>query len=412
MPIAAVPHYLRDQPLASAAPGLRFGMYLQAWGVDTRSQQPLWTLEDRGYKTSGPDKREREVAQNNKRSAFDSACQLHPDDVARLQALLARQTALAGPLLAAGRLLCLHTQSMSPFTTGLGLEHPLENGFSFLDPYGLPYLPGSGIKGVLRDAASLELGWDDEAVAALFGAPDVRGALQFWDVLPQVANNRLLVDVMTPHQTHYYQRKGQRNGTSASGPEQAPHDSGQPNPIHFLTVPPGSTFVFHVACDVAHLKKHAAALAEGGLWQQRVAEAFDLAFEWLGFGAKTAVGYGALRRDEQQERAAAALAQRQAQQLLRAEQDKQLTAAQRVVRDYADKMAQRAEQLAGRKTAVGQAEYGDAQALVKQAQGAEWTAADRAAAADAIEQWAPRLINLDAKDLRKKLRLNELRTAG
>ena len=35
------------------------------------------------------------------------------------------------------------------------MEHPLENGFAFLQPYGLPYLAGSGVKGVLRQTARL-----------------------------------------------------------------------------------------------------------------------------------------------------------------------------------------------------------------------------------------------------------------
>ncbi|MBN8507908.1 MAG: type III-B CRISPR module RAMP protein Cmr6 [Burkholderiales bacterium] len=113
-------------------------------------------------------------------------------------------------------------------------------------------------------------------------------------MLPQIAGDALQVEVMTPHQSHYYQGKAEpRSGGSSS-----PHDSGQPNPIHFLTVPPGSRFTFHVQCDLPFLARLAPALAEGGQWQALLQAAFAHAFAWLGFGAKTAVGYGAMREDE------------------------------------------------------------------------------------------------------------------
>ena len=42
---------------------------------------------------------------------------------------------------------------ISPLATGLGNPHPVENGFAFLSPYGVPYIAGSGVKGVFRRAA-------------------------------------------------------------------------------------------------------------------------------------------------------------------------------------------------------------------------------------------------------------------
>ena len=107
----------------------------------------------------------------------------------------------------------------------------------------------------------------------------------FWDVIPQIKGDSLTVEIMTPHQSHYYQ-----NGAT-------PHESGQPNPISFLTVPPKSGFVFHVQCDLAHLDRIAPALAANGLWKTLLEAAFTHAFKWLGFGAKTAVGYGAMGED-------------------------------------------------------------------------------------------------------------------
>lgn len=245
----------------------------------------------------------------------------------------------------------VETVSISHFTTGLGNEHPLENGFAFLNPYGLPYLPGSGVKGVVRHAAQ-ELaegmwgdtkGWSAEPVYTLMQGEGklarpvldertkqpvklsvidvllgreppqgdsnaVRGALSFWDVIPQIEGESLMVEIMTPHQSHYYQIDKKKNPQPPHF--QSPHDSGQPTPICFLTVPPGSTFTFHVICDEAHLVRLTRDHPDGvpdllqkgddakPVWQTLLAAAFEHAFERLGFGAKTAVGYGAMRWQE------------------------------------------------------------------------------------------------------------------
>ncbi|PZP50172.1 MAG: hypothetical protein DI596_15265, partial [Azospira oryzae] len=67
------------------------------------------------------------------------------------ESLSERQNKLAEQ--AASSIYTISALATAPFTTGLGNEHPLENGFAFLWPYGLPYLPGSGVKGVVRRAA-------------------------------------------------------------------------------------------------------------------------------------------------------------------------------------------------------------------------------------------------------------------
>ena len=258
--------------------------------------------------------------------------------------ILARQRQLA--LNSAGAVLSIAARSIAPFTTGLGNEHPLENGFAFLNPYGLPYLPGSGVKGVLRQAAR-ELasgdwgdpkGWTKEPIHqikvgrdlvdlspldVLFGRESVngdsrhvRGALTFWDVIPQIKGDALAVDIMTPHQSHYYQQRRDRK----AGDSTSPHDSGQPNPISFLTVPAGSDFTFHVTCDLAHLERLAPDLSRENRWKTLLAAALEHAFAWLGFGAKTAVGYGAMLSESQRKREEEQLKLRAAQERLQREQ--------------------------------------------------------------------------------------------
>lgn len=284
MAIAAVPKYL-GQDFRDAAPGHTFYLYFPIWEPDARKP---WSID-----TSA------------KTKAARQAGKLSDDDRRRMHALAERQAALAQSLLGQSRrgLWQLPARSTAPFATGLGMEHPLENGFAFLSPYGLPYLPGSGIKGVVRQAAR-ELaegefgepnagGWSKPTIDALFGKPadngedTRRGALAFWDAYPVLADKQTLqVEIMTPHQTHYY----------IGG--QSPHDSGSPNPIPFLAIPPGTRFCFYVECNRPLLERLDASLAAAERWQALLDAAFRHAFDWLGFGAKTAVGYGAMAVDE------------------------------------------------------------------------------------------------------------------
>lgn len=321
MPIAAVPAYL-GKDFRTASPGMRFGMFLELWGVNSRTGKRLWSTHDINYRQAGPRRQQREFKDEQKTHAINSACRLSSNDKSLMQAAGARQQAIASWIPETNHFRKT-TKSIAPFTTGLGNEHPLENGFSFLNPYGLPYLPGSGVKGVVRRSAK-ELasgewgdshGWHKEQrhsltskprdanelclIDALFGLESTsgedrqfRGLLTFWDVIPQIRGSRLAVDVMTPHQAHYFQ-----NGES-------PHDSGSPNPIAFLTVPPRSEFTFHVSCDTRRLRRMTASdasLTRYAAWKDLLDAAFAHAFQWLGFGAKTAVGYGTMRFDAERE---------------------------------------------------------------------------------------------------------------
>lgn len=338
---------------AEAAPGHRFNLYFSIW-------REHWSADNTG-----------------KKSAIKDCTGIPPSVAAVLKGLRVRQQALFD---AYPEGLHVSAVSTAPFATGLGNEHPVENGFAFLTPYGLPYLAGSGVKGILRRAAEelalfpedyarqgtpgltlLDVWWlfgfegaagawwiltrkeeerlSEEAkarraalrnrflehCATLADRPDLlaficrvvppggnrvhyldnprlfldeldsrrgeihsRGALSFWDVFPAPPHGTLSVEIMTPHYGDYYQRK-----LSPLYPDgMTPHDAGQPNPIPFLAVPPESAFDFHVICAAQDLP-------EGlrGTWKSLAMSIFDHAFHWLGFGAKTAVGYGVMKRD-------------------------------------------------------------------------------------------------------------------
>ena len=433
MPIAAVPEYL-GKDFATASPGLRFGMYLPLWGSNQRSKQLLWSTHDIAYEVRGQQQQEREVKKENKVTALQQACALSAADKHIGKAMAQRQNQIFDHMPPAQGLR-LHATAVAPFTTGLGNEHPLENGFAFLNPYGLPYLAGSGVKGVLRTAAKeLASGqWDSQewqhaedprhevhnqqgqrlfdasdldvlfGSEALDGENHLRGVLSFWDVIPQIEGNSLMVEIMTPHQSHYYQKQ-------KDAPVISPHDSGSPNPISFLTVPPKSQFAFHVVCDSARLEHLAPDLANNDRWKALLTEAFEHAFAWLGFGAKTSVGYGAMDRDTKIE---AKLANAQAEAQAAADQAAKMASLSdnaRQIEEYVLACKNRAEQLRGGKDKPNTDLHAKARTLSKTAlEGADWTAEEKRAAAEALAEWLPQVVAVDMKDERKKLKLAVLR---
>jgi len=337
---AAVPRYVAERitDRTETAPGHRFSLYFPFF---EQNWEPTKTETKKSLKKVLP---------------MDSVKKL-------VESLVKRQIQVISKSGSEEMFHIIACKSQSPFATGLGNEHPLENGFSFLSPYGVPYLPGSSVKGVLRRAAELAALFPDEYppqkdvlkdfslldVWLLFGfegdsfaafpqqdyektpwgqalekqlqymvqspkllyfinhagleakekekyrnAPQTfladlcrkhsevrkrvhtRGALTFWDVFPDCSS--LEIEVMTPHQSDYYQNGG------------TPHDAGQPNPIFFLTVPPDTKFAFFVQCDLLRLP-------EGYDWKPKLGAFFEGACKWQGFGAKTAVGFGDMRID-------------------------------------------------------------------------------------------------------------------
>jgi CRISPR-associated protein Cmr6 len=265
---AAVPAYMHIDPLAlPPPPGHKYGIYFPIWSND-------WKKVD-GEKNSAL------------KEVFDYE-RFKP----LTESLLSRQQSVSEDL--GDAVFSLPAQSLSPFMTGTGMEHPLENGFAFLSPYGLPYLPGSGVKGVLRRTAEYlsnlefndaDCSWNNAAIDVLFGPGTNadenarRGALVFWDIYIQPKDYKLGMDILTPHYGDYY--KG----------DTTPHDSGQPVPVPFLVIPQEAKFQFYVQCNAEFIQDEQLK----NNWRTLVKTLLEHSFEWLGFGAKTASGYGQLK---------------------------------------------------------------------------------------------------------------------
>lgn len=182
----------------------------------------------------------------------------------------------------------LPMRSDSRWVTGLGRSHPVENGFAWHPTLGTAYLPGSSLKGMVR-AWARELGETDQAIRLLgpeAGNSSKRvGEWIFFDALP-TKPVQLEMDIMTPHYSKYY----------ADPLNQSPHDREDPIPIPFLTVAKDQPFLFAIAprrpkdgCEKQQKDR------------ERLSDWIQQALEWIGAGAKTAVGYGRFQENQNEQ---------------------------------------------------------------------------------------------------------------
>ena len=188
-----------------------------------------------------------------------------------LEVVHARQAHILARLRGGGRGEAFQSILVTRFATGLGGPHPTEIGFTFDRSVGVPYLPGSSVKGLARAAAELRA---DPLTETLFGPDRIErngdantGDLVFLDAYP--ANlPQLEIDIINCHHPAYY----------AGGPPY-PSETEDPVPVYFLTVAAGTTWIFRL-------------LSRSGEHAARGAELLRFGLKELGAGAKTAVGYG------------------------------------------------------------------------------------------------------------------------
>ena len=170
------------------------------------------------------------------------------------------------------RSMTLRVANGSVLAIGLGNPSALfEMGFTLDRTLGVPYLPGSAVRGATRSFANLEgQGADADA---LFGTPDCAGTVAVFDALPNI-DVTVGTEVITPHFAEWY-----TNG-------EAPGEWYSPVPVEFLVLTGGSFSVdlldTMVGSDRPDLES-AAELVANGL--------FD-----LGIGGKTSSGFGVLER--------------------------------------------------------------------------------------------------------------------
>src|SRR5205823_1780838 len=163
---------------------------------------------------------------------------------------------------------------------GLGDESVLETAISLHRTYGVPYIPGSALKGLAASYARQRLGddWhkDSKAYEIVFGNTDDAGYITFFDGLyipgTGFSGKALWPDVITVHHQKYYQN-----------PNTPPADWDDPIPVPFLT----ATGSYLIALAGPELEKQEE-------WIDTTFAILKDALAELGIGAKTSSGYGRL----------------------------------------------------------------------------------------------------------------------
>lgn len=201
---------------------------------------------------------------------------------------------------------------LSPLTVdwrlivGLGTESVYETSMTLHHIYGIPYIPGQAVKGVVRSWIILEhfaedkdgecdlkkaedRALEDPSFRRIFGGPEqgkmkaCRGEIIFFDAFPTHLNkDSIQPDIMNPHYGPYYDNA-----------KQPPADYHNPVPVTFLTVV-NTTFEFFIGFKPldANKKKIQDGKFEGETPLSFVQKALPEALSQHGLGAKTAVGYG------------------------------------------------------------------------------------------------------------------------
>ncbi|MGC8875559.1 type III-B CRISPR module RAMP protein Cmr6 [Thermus sp.] len=175
-------------------------------------------------------------------------------------------------------------KTLSRLVVGLGGESVLETSLTLHRAYGVPYIPGSALKGLASRYAHLYLegeAWRrnlaqfqrGEAQTALFGTTEEQGLVVFFDALPLPGKWRLHPDILNPHHPLYYR-----------GEEEPPADWDSPTPVPFLSAT--GTFLLALA-PAPGVDREAARPWLTALWR-----ILAWALKEEGVGAKTSSGYG------------------------------------------------------------------------------------------------------------------------
>ena len=169
------------------------------------------------------------------------------------------------------------TRTKGRLVVGLGAASVLENSIAIHHTYGVPYIPGSALKGLAAHYAYSRLEderWhkSGEAHRVLFGNTEWAGYVTFFDALyvPKSApqDRPLVVDVMTVHHPDYYR-----------GEDSAPADWDNPTPISFASARGDYLVALHGPDE----------------WVESALQILDLALAEVGIGAKTSSGYGRMK---------------------------------------------------------------------------------------------------------------------
>ncbi|OLE54351.1 MAG: type III-B CRISPR module RAMP protein Cmr6 [Acidobacteria bacterium 13_1_20CM_3_53_8] len=179
---------------------------------------------------------------------------------------------------------CRKAKVQNRMVVGLGADGVLETSVALHRTYGVPYIPGSALKGLTAAFARHYCGvdWQQDSTKGyykiVFGTNDEAGYVTFFDALyvPNSGHDKkaLHFDIMTVHHESYYQGKKDDKGHHLP-----PADWDDPNPIPFIS----TTGEYLIAL----------AAPEGcEAWLNAAHIILEEALKCEGIGAKTSSGYG------------------------------------------------------------------------------------------------------------------------
>ncbi len=184
--------------------------------------------------------------------------------------------------------------TQSRLVVGLGSGSVLETSIKLHHIYGIPYIPASAVKGVLKAYRIWKLAqWDENRykeiekrieenkpndeeeknIIKIFGNQQQKGKLIILDAYPENFEG-FDIDIMNPHFPDYYDDRENKV---------PPADWQNPRPITFLAIPEGTKFIFFFKnIDV---------------YDGNIEDDLKEAFQQIGIGGKTSLGYGILEKE-------------------------------------------------------------------------------------------------------------------
>ncbi len=163
-------------------------------------------------------------------------------------------------------------KAISGLCIGMGRDSAIENGITLERNLGIPIIPSSSIKGVVRSYVTL-YGTDEEKskINRYFGSDDddnpKSGEIDFLNAYMISGSLPYKIDIINNHFQDYYLEG------------EAPNDWFSPNPVYFLRISEGKVFEFTI-------------LGKDEKIVNEVQNLIEKAFKEVGIGGKTAVGYG------------------------------------------------------------------------------------------------------------------------
>ncbi|MEQ1556165.1 MAG: type III-B CRISPR module RAMP protein Cmr6, partial [Gallionella sp.] len=224
----------------------------------------------------------------------------------------------------------------------------------------------------------------------------------FFDALP-ISPVTLAADVMTPHYDKWYEQGGDE--TKNTNADTVPADWHSPIPVTFLTVKK-ATFQFGIAVR-AGLKANDQTAAKTALHE--VMAVLQDALEWAGAGAKTATGYGRMAVDGKASLDMQALQRKTEAAHIEQQRIQSLATLSPNLRTIEEMRVKIEKQIPVGKIAKGHSLWTEVKRLALE-QSSGWDTEEKIALADMLQNQMQKLMQgMDAKDIRKELKLASLR---